>query len=93
MAFGFVVSRFGLFLSVLAVEGKGLAPSHLCSGLGIALVLLGAASVIFAAIEHRRFVSSLPSEDIPRTHSAAFPVLLAFILGALGLLLALYLVT
>ena len=97
MGFGFVVARFGLFLTLLAKESAQSAasvasPSHFSSGIGIALVLLGAVSMIFAAIQHRGFVLSLPVDDIPRLRSRAFPVILALILGSLGLLLAIYLV-
>ncbi len=95
MGFGFVVARFGLFLTLLANERTPSAPvaspSHFSSGIGITLVLLGAVSMIFAAIQHRRFVLSLPVDDIPRLHHRAFPVILALILGSLGLLLAIYL--
>ncbi len=96
MGFGFVVARFGLFLSLLAAQrlpstAVAASPSPLSSGIGIALVLLGAVSMIFAAIQHRRFVSTLPPADIPLVHNRAFPVVLALILGSLGLLLALYL--
>jgi putative membrane protein len=83
MGFGFVVARFGLFLSLLAIErmpsaAPAASPMHFSSGIGITLVLLGAVCMIFAAIQHRRFVLSLP-------------VLLALILGLLGVLLAIYL--
>jgi putative membrane protein len=96
MGFGFVVARFGLFLSLMAAQRAPLAapapsPSHFSSGIGIALVLLGAVSMIIAAIQHRRFVLSLPADDVPRMHNRAFPVVLAVILGSLGLLLAAYL--
>jgi putative membrane protein len=96
MGFGFVVARFGLFLSLLAAErmpstAPVTSPSHFSSGIGIALVLLGAVSMIFPAIQHQRFVLSLPVGDVPRMHSRAFPVILALILGSLGLLLAVYL--
>jgi inner membrane protein YidH len=96
MGFGFVVARFGLFLTLLAAQRLpstpvAASPSPFSSGIGIALVLLGAVSMIFAAIQHRRFVSSLSVADIPLVHNRAFPVVLALILGSLGLLLALYL--
>ena len=98
MGFGFVVARFGLFLTVLSEQRAPPAPpvvshSHFSSGIGIALVLLGAVSMILAAIQHRAFVSTLPADDIPRIHQRIFPVMLALILGSLGLLLALYLAT
>ena len=43
------------------------------------------------AIQHRRFVATLPPLDVPRTSSGAFPLVLALMLGALGLVLAVYL--
>jgi len=96
MGFGFVVARFGLFLSLLAAQrmpstAPVASPSYLSSGIGIALVLLGAVAMIIAAIQHRRFVLSLPAGDLPRLRQRAFPVVLALVLGALGLLLAVYL--
>ena len=96
MAFGFVVARFGLFLSLLAAQGmpatgRAASSSHVSAGIGIALVLLGAVTMIFTAIQHRRFVSSLPVDDLPPLHSRAFPVVLALVLGSLGLVLAVYL--
>ncbi len=96
MGFGFVVARFGLFLSLLATQrtpsaAPAASASHFSSGIGIALVLLGAASMIFAAIQHRRFVVSLPESDLPRSQRRVFPLVLALILGSLGLLLAVYL--
>ena len=96
MGFGFVVARFGLFLSLLAAQrtpssAPTAPPTHLSTGIGIALVLLGAVSMIIAAIQHRRFVLSLPVGDLPKVHTRAFPVVLALVLGSLGLLLAVYL--
>jgi inner membrane protein YidH len=96
MGFGFVVARFGLFLDLLDAQrmpstAAVASASHFSSGIGMALVLLGAVSMIFAAIQHRRFVLSLPVGDLPPMHNRAFPVALALILGSLGLLLAVYL--
>jgi putative membrane protein len=97
MGFGFVVARFGLFLTLLAAQHVPsstpvASSSHFSSGIGIALVLLGAGSMIVAAIQHRRLLLTLPVADLPPFHNRAFPMVLAFILGALGLLLAIYLV-
>src|SRR5271154_1347914 len=78
MGFGFVVARFGLFLSLLAAQRMSLTspvapPSQSSSGIGIALVLLGAITMIFAAIQHRRFVLCLPVGELPRLHNRIFP--------------------
>ncbi|HUO45051.1 MAG TPA: DUF202 domain-containing protein [Burkholderiales bacterium] len=95
-AFGFVVARFGLFLELLAAERAAPSPSsatmgRFSNGIGIALALFGAAIMFFAAIQHRRFISSLPPADVPPLYHRGFPVFSAFILGGLGLLLAIYL--
>jgi len=98
MAFGFVVARFGLFLSLLAAQ-RGLPPSavdatpHLSAVVGIALVVLGAVVILFAAYQHRNFVSSLPVADLPVAINRSFPLVVAAVLGVLGLVLALYLST
>ena len=96
MGFGFVVARFGLFLNLLAAQHvASVAPvasaSHFSNGIGIALVLLGAISMIFAAVQHRRYISTLPIADLPPLHNRTFPVALGLILGSLGLALAVYL--
>lgn len=97
MAFGFVVARFGLFLSLLAAQRTPStapieSPSHFSNVVGVALVLLGAVAILFAAIQHQVFILSLPAGDLPPSHNRAFPIVLALLLGALGLALAVYLV-
>jgi putative membrane protein len=96
MAFGFVVARFGLFLRLLAAQQAGLAAEtqthHDVSGIvGIALVLVGTACMILAAIQHRSYVSTLPPADVPRTHDPIYPIFLSLFLAALGIALAFYL--
>ena len=93
MAFGFVVARFGLFLRLLAVQHTGQLPGghDLSNPIGIALVLIGVACMALGAIQHQRFVATLPPIDVPRTSNSAFPLALAVMLGALGLVLAVYL--
>jgi len=96
MGFGFVVARFGLFLTLLAAQhapstGTDGSPTHFSNLVGIALVLLGAVSMIFAAHQHRAFVRSLPAGDLPHTHNRTFPIAVALLLGVLGLALAAYL--
>jgi putative membrane protein len=96
MGFGFVVARFGLFLSLLAAQ-RGLLPSngnaapHLSSAVGTALVVLGAVAILFAAYQHRNYVLSLPVSDLPTSINRGFSLVVAALLGVLGLALALYL--
>ena len=96
MGFGFVVARFGLFLSLVAAQRGSLAAAaeptfRLSAVLGIALVLLGAMAILFAAYQHRNFVLTLPASDIPASVNRAFPLVVAALLGVLGLALAAYL--
>jgi putative membrane protein len=96
MGFGFVVARFGLFLRVIAAQRTDsalpvAAPTHLANAIGIALVVLGAATLLVAAWQHRAFVAALPPADLPPSHHRGFPVLVALGLTVLGLLLAAHL--
>ncbi len=96
MAFGFVVARFGLFLRLLAAQQPGVVANvdvhHEVSNIvGILLVVVGIACMILGAFQHQSYVSTLPPADIPRSHSAIYPVSLSLFLAALGVVLAVYL--
>jgi len=95
MAFGFVVARFGLFVRLLGAQlpgSLGVADHHAISNaIGIALVLIGTACMGLGAWQHRSFVSTIPADDVPRSHDARYPLALAIFLGAVGLVLAAYL--
>ncbi len=95
MAFGFVVARFGLFLRLLAVQQPVTVNytqhNGISNAVGIALVLMGTACMILGAYQHRSYVSTLPPEDVPRSHDPRYPVALAIFLAAVGIVLAGYL--
>lgn len=93
---GFVVSRFGLFLRVLGAQA-GLAPHAAVNGhsysnlLGIALVLVGSASMAGAAIQHGRFIATLPAHDRPAQYSRTLALWISGLVTAASALLAVYL--
>jgi putative membrane protein len=96
MALGFVVARFGLFLTLMSASSVSPAEVHRShwpsAALGIALLVLGAGAILGALQNHRLYVRSLPAEDLPRL---ALPWLTSFLAGsvaAVGVLLAVYLV-
>ena len=94
MGFGFVVARFGLFLREIAAAGQVAAHPHSTGwslGIGIALIGLGVAVSLLAALEYYRFVafSKQGRRDTPRT--AMLAVVVAVILALLGIVMALYL--
>ena len=97
MAFGFVVARFGLFLQLLAAQNLPMHATIVHSRfdvsnlIGIALVVLGTACMVLGAIQHRSYVGTLPPADVPRSHSAVYPIGLSLVLAALGIALAAYL--
>ena len=95
IALGFVVSRFGLFVQLLASQTQGSSPathSPLAAGLGIAFVLVGTLTIVFAAVQHMRFIATLPQSDLPRAYSKSLAFVLSLLVGTLGVVLAGYLV-
>jgi putative membrane protein len=95
MALGFVVSRFGLFVQLLATQSQGASPTaraSLSAGLGVAFVIVGALAIVVAAIQHQRFLATLPQADLPPSYSRAFALVLSLLVGALGIVLAGYLI-
>ncbi len=96
MAFGFVVARFGLFLRLLASQQPGViahvdAHRDVSNIVGILLVIVGIACFVLGAFQHKSYVSTLPPADVPRSHSAIYPVTLSLFLAALGIVLVVYL--
>jgi putative membrane protein len=94
IALGFVVSRFGLFVRLLAIQSQGFQPpsrSFMSVFLGVAFVIAGTSAIVLAAVQHQRFVATLPQVDLPRGYSRVFAVVLSLFVGALGLALAAYL--
>ena len=96
MALGFVVARFGLFLTLVSASSVSPAGEHHrhwpSSVLGIALVVLGAGAILGALLNHRLYVRSLPTEDLPKLQLPWLTPFLAGSVAAVGLFLAVYLV-
>jgi putative membrane protein len=92
---GFVVSRFGLFLRVLAVQlnpNQGLASGQGHSNvLGILLVLLGSVAIAGASVQHGRFIATLPERDWPAQYSRTWALWLSGMVTIASVLLAAYL--
>jgi putative membrane protein len=88
MGFGFVIERFGLFLSAL----RGVpdyAGHHLVSLLvGVVLIIVGACVAFVAGVSYRRFVGTLPLDAIPSGYWVRFGFLINLAVAGLGLLLA-----
>jgi putative membrane protein len=95
MGLGFVVARFGLFLTVIAAShtASGDAPhTHWESSvLGIALLLIGATTIFASLHNHRQFLRSLPPDDVPQQPIPWLTTALSAATAMVGILMAVYL--
>jgi putative membrane protein len=90
---GFVVARFGLFLNIVsAAHGTHYHPGA-STAIGVGLILLGSLAAVFAAIQHTRYSRTLPVSDRPASYATGFATVAAFVLAAIGVVLAVYLVS
>jgi putative membrane protein len=95
MGFGFVVARFGLFLQQLqAVRGALPRESYgLSLWFGTALIAVGVLVHVMAGVHHLQLVRSLARGEPPTAHSTTQAVAVAFLLGLVGLAMAVYLIS
>lgn len=94
IALGFVVARFGLFVQLITLQLQGPAAvthAHLAAGLGIAAVIVGSVAIVAAAVQHSRFIATLPAIDLPPAYSRFFALALSFVVAAMGIGVAGYL--
>jgi putative membrane protein len=96
MALGFVVAKFGLFLSLLTATGADNAHAHqnndLSNVFGIALVIIGVVITLGAQYNHHIYVRTLPPQDVPELAISWLGSLLSLSIALVGVLLAVYLV-
>ena len=87
---GFLVARFGLFQRPGFGGGAPGSPG-ISTAVGVALILLGAVASGVAAAQHARYCRSLPPADRPTPYATGFAPTAAFVLAAVGAVLAVYL--
>lgn len=92
---GFLISKFGLFLRLLMIERgseafrRDVVESDV---LGVAFVVIGALLMAVAAVQHGRFIATLPVHDRPAQYSRGVALWMVCLLAAASLLLAVFLV-
>ncbi len=95
MALGFVVAKFGLFLTLLSSSSIAASTSHhnneWSNIFGIALVIIGVAITMGAQLNHQRYIRMLPPNDVPKLAIGWLATLLSSSIAVVGLLLAAYL--
>src|SRR4029077_19875862 len=95
MGFGFVVTRFGLFLQQLPATQRAVAARPYGSSLcfGTALIAVGVIVNVFAGWHHLRLVRELDRGRTEDSRPSTEVVALAFFLALVGLAMAIYLVS
>jgi putative membrane protein len=90
MGFGFVVERFGLFLQMVAHQPLSGSQRGFSLGLGVALLLLGAAVALISARQFRQIAKSLDPAVVPPGYWTHVGVSLNIIIAGVALALALH---
>ena len=95
MGFGFVLARFALFLKELHLmqNGQSLESSGFSLWAGTGLIATGVIVNVFAGWHHLRVVKRLARGENASPHSTIVSVGVAFLLGLIGLAMAIYLVS
>lgn len=88
MGFGFIIERFGLFLRMVTQAPLSATQRGMSLWLGVALMLLGAAVAVLAALQFRAVVRGLGEKEIPRGYWTHMGVWVNFILAGMALVLA-----
>ncbi len=92
MGFGFVAARFGLFLRELSVTTQPVPQTtHFSVWAGTALVLIGVAVNLLAALHHVRLVRDLNRGITSFNRPSTLAIGVALLLAAVGIAMAVYL--
>src|SRR5580658_2009774 len=92
MGFGFVVARFGLFLRALSINAQEVAQTpHFSVWIGTALVLLGVAVNLLAALHHVRLVREMNQGITSFDRPSRLAISVSAVLAVVGVAMAVYL--
>jgi putative membrane protein len=89
MGFGFVVERFGLFLQMVAHLPEPGSQRGFSLGLGVFLLVLGAAAALISARQFRQVVKTLGPVVVPPGYSIHVGVVLNVVIAVIALTFAL----
>ncbi len=90
MGLGFVVERFGLFLQVMAHQPASGLQRGFSLGLGVLLLLLGAAVALVSARQFRQVAKNLDPVVVPPGYWTHVGVALNVIIAVIATVLALH---
>jgi putative membrane protein len=89
MGFGFVVERFGLFLQMVAHQSPSVSQRGFSLGLGVLLLILGAAVALISARQFHQVVRNLDPVVVPPGYWTRIGVVLNVIIAAIAVVFAL----
>ncbi|HLP98269.1 MAG TPA: DUF202 domain-containing protein [Sideroxyarcus sp.] len=90
MAFGFVIERFGLFVSILMPQHNVPLQRGISFWTGLAFVLLGVFVAIYSTVQYKRLLRTLKPIEIPDGYRSDPGVFTNLFVAALGIILAVY---
>jgi putative membrane protein len=90
MGFGFVVERFGLFLQMAAHQPLAASQRGFSLGLGVLLLVLGAAVALISARQFRQVAKSLDPAVVPPGYWTHVGVGLNVIIAVIALAFAMH---
>ena len=91
MAFGFVIERFDLFVTMLARLPEKPMDHGLSFWIGMAFICLGGASSALAIVQYRKVLHTLNPNEVPQGYWVNMGVLTNLAVAVLGFLLIAYL--
>jgi len=89
MAFGFVIERFGLFVSIL-LKHEMLLQHGVSFWTGLAFVLLGAAVAAYSTMQYHKVLKTLKPIEIPEGYRVNSGVFTNLAVALLGIVLTIY---
>lgn len=90
MAFGFVIERFGLFVTILLPQHAPPLQRGISFWTGLAFVLLGAWVASYSTVQYRRVLKSLKPIEIPEGYRTNPGVIANLVTALLGIILIIY---
>ena len=90
MAFGFVIERFGLFVSLLMPQHSTPLQRGISFWTGLVFVLLGVFVALFSTLQFRKVLRTLKPVEIPQGYRTSPGVITNLVVAALGIVLTVY---
>jgi putative membrane protein len=90
MAFGFVIERFGLFVSIMMPQHNMPLLRGISFWTGVAFVLLGVFVAVFSTVQYKKLLNTLKPVEIPEGYRTDPGVFTNLFVAALGIVLTVY---